>query len=70
MTDKDEIVSAFAFRTGKQIEQLIKDTTEDLFNANQELESKIVGYWIENGKDEKYAEYFGIKTVRDGKINR
>jgi hypothetical protein len=70
MTDKDEIISAFAFRTGKQIEQLVKDTTGDLFDANQKLEAKILGWWVENGRDEKYAEYFGIKTARDGKINR
>lgn len=70
MTDKDEIISAFAFKTGKQIEQLIKDTTNNLGATNQQLEGKILQWWVDSGRDEKYAKFFGIKTARDGTIDR
>lgn len=44
---EDEIISAFAFRTGKQIEQLIKEQTKIL-------------HWYADTRDEKFREYFNI----------
>lgn len=46
MGNKDEIISAFAFKTGRDIEQLIKDTTNDLFEKNQLLKAKIMQFRV------------------------
>ena len=65
--DKDEIISAFAFNTGRQIEELIKEQTNNLQERNQMLEAKILD-WYAKSKDEKFAEHFGIKEARDGMV--
>ena len=65
--DKDEIISAFAFNTGRQIEELIKEQTNNLQERNQMLEAKILDWYVKS-KDEKFAEHFGIKEARDGRV--
>jgi hypothetical protein len=63
--DKDEIISAFAFKTGKLIEGLIKEQTDNLQERNQMLEAKIL-QWYAKSRDEGFAEHFGITTMRSG----
>ena len=63
--DKDEIISAFAFKTGKLIEELIKEQTNNLQERNQMLEAKIL-QWYTKSKDEDFAKHFGITTMRSG----
>jgi len=63
--DKDEIISAFAFDTGRKIESLIKEQTNNLEERNQMLEAKILD-WYGKSKDAKFAEHFGIKEYRSG----
>ena len=67
LTKDDKSISAFAYQVGRSIEKLINERTNDLEKTNQILEAKILGWWTENGRDEKYAEYFGIKATRDGR---
>lgn len=64
---KDESISAFAFRTGKQIESLIKRETNNLEEKNQLLEAKILKWYMKT-KDEEFATYFGIKEEAHGII--
>ena len=63
----NEIISAFAFKTGRQIEQIIKEQTDNLQEINQMLEAKIL-QWYMKSKDEEFAEYFGITTAREGRV--
>lgn len=63
----NDFISAFAFNTGRQIEQLIKEQTNNLEERNQILEAKILDWYAKN-KDEKFAEHFGIKEAREGRI--
>ncbi len=63
--DKDEIISAFAFKTGKAIERLIKEQTENLEGRNKITEARIL-QWYAKTKDEEFAKYFDITTMRDG----
>ena len=76
MSENDRI-SAFAFRTGREIENLINDTTHNLREENQYLQAKILGFYyeIENMDSEVafyiqdlYKEYFNINTDNRGKI--
>lgn len=39
---KDEIISAFAFKISKQIEELIKEQTDNLEERNKILEATVV----------------------------
>lgn len=57
--EKEEPISAFAFRMGREIEKAIDKRTNDLHHKNQMLEAKILTYYL-NTKDEKFREYFGI----------
>lgn len=61
----NEIISAFAFDLGQQIEDLINDKIGEVKNRNRILEAKILKYYVEN-KDEKFAEYFNINTHYTG----
>ena len=65
--DKNEIISAFAFKTGKQIEQLIKEQTDNLQERNQMLEARILD-WYAQTRDEKFAEFMGITEARNGRV--
>ena len=63
--DKDEIISAFAFKTGKEIEKLIKEQIGNLEDKNQFMESKILEWYLET-EDEDFAKYFGISISKKG----
>ena len=63
---KDEDISAFAFTTGRQIEKIINDKTNNLEQTNKYLESKILN-WYAKTRNQKFADYFDIKHMRDGK---
>lgn len=65
--NKDEIISAFAFKTGKQIEELIKEQTDNLQKRNKMLETKIL-QWYFKSKDEDFAEHFDITTMGSGNV--
>ena len=47
-------------------------TFEELRNLvvkeKQELQAKVLSWYAENGKDEKFAKHFGIVRTRNGKI--
>jgi len=63
--DKNEIISAFAFNTGKKIERLIQEYTNNLENENRMLEAKIL-MWYSKTKDKDFAEFFDISISRNG----
>jgi hypothetical protein len=65
--DKDEIISAFAFKTGKQIEQIIKEQTDTIQERINDLEARIL-IWYAQTQDEKFAEVMGIKEAREGRL--
>ena len=65
--DKNEIISAFAFKTGNEIEKLIKEQTKNLEGRNRIIEAKILQWYMET-KDEKFAKYFGITKMREGNV--
>lgn len=65
--DENEIISDFAFKTGKQIEQFIKEQTDNLQQRNQILEARILN-WYTQTKDEKFAEFMGITEAREGRL--
>lgn len=67
MSYKDEIISAFAFKTGKEIENLIKEQTENLEGRNKILEAMILQWYVKT-KDEDFAKHFGISVRREGKL--
>lgn len=62
----DDIISAFAFKTSKAIEKLIKDETNDLVNRTQALEAKILDWYQLSNKSREVAEHFGITHIRHG----
>ncbi len=61
---KEEEISAFAFKTGKKIEKLIKEQTENLEDRNRTLEAKIL-HWHAKTKDEEFAKYFGVTEAKE-----
>lgn len=69
MKEENERISAFAFRTGREIENLINDTTHNLREENQYLQARILGFYYEIGDmdsdtayyiQDLYKEYFNI----------
>ena len=44
---KDEVISAFAFKVGKELENLVDERTGSLTSRLQNLESKILKYYQE-----------------------
>jgi len=79
---KNETISAFAFRTGKMIEELIDKETDRLNNRNMFLEAKILSFRNELVKTqttyfsadllpdylEKFDKHFEIQIDSFGKI--
>lgn len=59
----NENISAFAFKTGRKIEQLIKEETDSLQEKNNILEAKILE-WYKKTKDENFAKHFNIVKTR------
>ena len=51
----------------EQNEELVKEQINNLQERNRMLEAKILD-WYATSKDEKFAEHFGIKEVRDGRV--
>ena len=50
-----------------QNEELVKEQINNLQERNQMLEAKILDWYLKS-KDEKFAEHFGIKEARDGRV--
>ena len=48
-------------------EESVKEQTNNLQERNRMLEAKILD-WYAKSKDEKFAEYFGIKKFRGGRV--
>ena len=63
---RDDIISAFAFKTGREIEKIIQEETGYLFEENQFLKAKILR-WYANTKDKEFLKFFEIrKEVSNG----
>jgi hypothetical protein len=58
--NKEEIISAFAYFTGKEIERIINETTDNLKETNMYLEAKLLDFLSKIDKFEignAYKEY-------------
>jgi hypothetical protein len=64
---KDEIISAFAYNTAKEIENIIINRTNGILEENQFLQTKILN-WYQQTRDEKFKEYFNITELKEGHI--
>jgi hypothetical protein len=64
---KDEIISAFAYNTAKEIENIIINRTNVILEENQFLQAKILN-WYQQTRDEKFKEYFNITELKEGHI--
>ena len=64
---KDEIISAFAYNTAKEIENIIINRTNGILEENQFLQAKILS-WYQQTRDEKFKEYFNITGLKEGHI--
>lgn len=79
---KNENISAFAFNTGRKIEEFIKEENDNLVEKNQLLEARVL-QWRTKMKEKlmdvykedfletaisEYDAFFGIETSRGGKI--
>ena len=51
----------------EQNEELVKEQINNLQERNQILEAKILDWYLKS-KDEKFAEYFGIKEASNGRV--
>jgi len=63
---KQDNISAFAFKLGKDIEAVINEKTKGLESQNQLLQAKIINWWQKNGKSEKFAKHFNIQVREKG----
>ena len=64
---KDEIISAFAYNTAKEIENIIINRTNGILEENQFLQAKILN-WYQQTRDEKFKEYFNLTELKEGHI--
>jgi len=64
---KKEIISAFAFKTGKKIEELINEHTNELHERNNALEAKIL-QWYMKTKDKDFGDHMGIVNMDRGHV--
>ena len=62
---ESDIISAFAYNTGRIIEKLIAEETDNLKARCQLLEAKILDY-SRKTTDLNFKEYFGIMTMHGG----
>lgn len=62
--NKQEEISAFAFKTGMMIEQLINEKTNNLEQENRLLQAKILN-WFAQTKDQEFKKYFNINILTD-----
>jgi len=65
--NKEDIISAFAYQTGRQIENIIKEQTNDLEKSYKVLKAKVL-IWYAEHNNEEFAKYFGIQTDYSDKI--
>lgn len=67
---KSDNISAFAYNTGKVIEKLIRQETNDLKGRLLMLEAGILGFYqlLDGDIKREYARYFNISEIREGKI--
>lgn len=65
--EKDERISAFAFRIGAELEKLVQQEVEKIKSENTHLESLVLQWYLKT-KDEAFAEHFKITTCRDGRV--
>ena len=82
MEHKEETISAFAFHTGKEIERIINETTDNLKEENMLLEAKILSFRHKILKTQErysstdifpgllsgYDSHFSIKSQTEGKV--
>ncbi len=64
---KNEIISAFAYNTAKEIENIIIYRTNGILEENQFLQTKILN-WYQQTRDEKFKEYFNLTELKEGHI--
>lgn len=64
---KDKIISAFAYNTAKEIENIIIYRTNGILEENQFLQAKILN-WYQQTRDEKFKEYFNLTELKEGHI--
>ena len=69
----NEAISAFAFHTGRRIEQMVIEATNNLQEQNNLLQAKIFQYRQDVLKGdlkatELYDKHFGIESLSVGKI--
>ncbi len=76
---EDENISAFAFKTGRLIEDLINKETNNLKEENKLLQARILNFYCKLNDNvevyyytpdlvQEYKEYFNIETLTKGKI--
>jgi hypothetical protein len=62
--EDDRNISAFAYNTGRIIEDLITERTKNLEYTNQQLEAKILQWYTNNRADKGFAKHFGITNLK------
>lgn len=62
-------ISVFAFKTGKIIESIIHEHTNNLEERNQQTEAKILD-WYSKTRDNEFAKHFNITTIREGGLKK
>lgn len=82
-SENSEEISAFAFKTGRLIEELINKETENLRSENKMLQARILHLWAEIDQRsrkmdlkgayfkeiaDKMKQVFDIKTVTHGRL--
>ena len=58
-------ISAFAYRTGRKIEELIQKEMDKMQSRNLILEENIMAWYMKT-KDEEFAKHFGISKDNGG----
>jgi hypothetical protein len=66
LCNEDKPISAFAYNMGREVERIINEHTNNLENDNIMLQAKIMQWYADNGKDAKFAKFFGIESQRKG----
>lgn len=68
--DEKDVISAFAFNTGKLVEKLIAQETNNLQGRLSLLEAHVLGFYqlLDGDIKREYARYFNISEIREGRI--
>lgn len=69
--DEKDVISAFAFNTGKLIEKLIDERTQNLEDKYKVLEAKVMHYYMTMPDGEaksQFGGFFGIIRTNTGRI--